>query len=80
MAGCVTYHPENYLSTEPQDFWNLREDLPCPVCKSSSSNVKSYYGAGIYDTPYIYYYRCFNRHLWVMIEEINKEPIIEVVK
>jgi len=65
---------------EPREFWSARENELCPVCGVTSRNVKSYHGSGMRETPFVYYYRCFRQHLWVMIEEVDKETIIEAIR
>lgn len=81
--GCVSYHPEKYIKGNSHRFWTDRENKSCPVCNADTKYLRSYYGTGLrytYDSPLIHYYICSEKHLFVFIEEVDKETRIEVVK
>ena len=65
VLGCMSYHPERYITSPCSQFWSAREKEYCPKCKGLGMYLKSYSSAR--PTKFLYYYRCI-KHYWIIIE------------
>lgn len=86
LSGCISYHPERFIN-DPHPFWIDpahfgKDELACPECGEISTYKRSYSGwiENDYDHVFLYYFKCPNCHLWILIEARYKEDQIILVR